>query len=541
LHEIETILVLLVYVAAVAWAATRLRVSYPILLVVGGLVISFVPGLPHVELRHDLVFLVFLPPLLYYAALLTSWRDFKANLRPISLLAIGLVLFTTVAVAAVARWVVPDLPWAAAFVLGAIVSPPDAIAATAITQRLVIPKRIVTILEGESLVNDASALVAYRVAVAAVVTGAFSWQDASVRFLVASAGGVAVGLAIGFVLAWVRPRIRDDSVELVFSLLTPYLAYLPAEWMGVSSVLSVVSCGLYLARRIDQITTARVRLRAFATWETLIFLLNGVVFILIGLQLSRIARTVGGPLVARAAGYAAVISVVAILVRMLWVFPATYVPRMLIRRVRERDPAPPWQQVFVIAWTGMRGVVSLAAALALPLVTKADEPFPKRDLIIFITFGVILATLVVQGLSLPMLIRWLRLHELPGAEGDGEETMARYLAALAAVERLDALAPAAAARGPVASDRLARLRNAYDDRVAYFSRQLGNDGEAARASEDLDPDSLACETGVRMEREAIFAERQMVIRLRDQGVIGDEVMRRIQSELDHEESRLDSE
>ena len=541
MHEIETILALLVYVAAVAWAATRLRVSYPILLVIGGLVISFVPGLPHVELRQDLVFLLFLPPLLYYAALLTSWRDFKANLRPISLLAIGLVLFTTVAVAAVARWVVPDLPWAAAFVLGAIISPPDAVAATAMTKRLAIPKRIVTILEGESLVNDASALVAYRVAVMAVVTGAFSWQDASIRFLVASAGGVAVGLAIGVMLAWVRPRIRDDSVELIFSLLTPYLAYLPAEWMGVSSVLSVVTCGLYLARRIDQITTARVRLRAFATWETLIFLLNGVVFILIGLQLSRIARTVGGASVTRAAGFAAVISVVAIAVRMLWVFPATYVPRMLIRKLRERDPAPPWQQVFVIAWTGMRGVVSLAAALALPLVTKAGEPFPKRDLIIFITFGVILATLVVQGLSLPALIRWLRLHELPEAQGDGEETMARYLAALAAVERLDALAPAAAARGPAARDRLARVRTAYDDRVAYFSRQLGNDGDAAKAAEDLDPNSLACETGVRMEREAIFAERQMVIRLRDQGVIGDEIMRRIQSELDHEESRLDSE
>ena len=543
MHEIETILGLMLYVAAVAWAATRLRISYPILLVIGGLALSFIPGLPHVALRPDLVFLLFLPPLLYYAALLTSWRDFKANLRPISLLAIGLVLFTTCAVAAVAHWMVPGIPWAAAFVLGAIVSPPDAIAATAITQRLPVPKRVITILEGESLVNDASALVAYRVAVAAVVTGAFSLPEATLQFVVASVGGVVVGLGAGMLVAWVRPRIRDDSVETVFSLLTPYLSYLPAEWLHVSSVLSVVTCGLYIARRLDQITTARVRLRAFATWESLIFLLNGLVFILIGLQMSRIVRTSGGASIARAAGHAAVVSVVAITVRMLWVATATYVPRLLSPGLRERDPAPPWQQVFVIAWTGMRGVVSLAAALALPM-TLSDNvtAFPRRDLIIFITFGVILCTLVLQGLTLPALIRWLRFDGTAGARDD-EETMARYLAALAAVERLDTLAPAASARGPDGRERLARVRAAYDERVAYFSRLLGNDptspdGAGAAA---LDPATLACETTEGMEREAIAAERQMVLRLRDQGVIGDEVMRRIQSELDHEESRLDAE
>jgi CPA1 family monovalent cation:H+ antiporter len=284
-----------------------------------------------------------------------------------------------------------------------------------------------------------------------------------------------------------------------------------------------------------------VRLRAFATWETLIFLLNGLVFILIGLQLSRIVHSVGGASVVRAAGYAAVISVVAIAVRMLWVFPATYVPRMLFRKLRERDPAPPWGHVFVIAWTGMRGVVSLAAALALPLTLEDQTtPFPRRDLIIFITFGVILVTLVLQGLTLPTVIRWLRLTDSADARDD-EETMARYLAALAAVERLDTLAPAASARGPDGRERLARVRAAYDERVAYFSRRLGNDAAADAAATSLDPASMACETTGQMEREAINAERQMVIRLRDQGVIGDEVMRRIQSELDHEESRLDSE
>ena len=545
MHGIEVILGLLLFVGALAWAAARLNVPYPVLLVVGGLALGFVPRLPTVALHHEVVFLLFLPPILFYAALLTSWRDFKANLRPISLLAIGLVLFTTCAVAVVARWLVPGMPWAAAFVLGAIVSPPDAVAATAVTQRLRVPKWVVTILEGESLVNDASALVAYRVAVVAVIIpGAFSLAGATGQFIIAAVGGVVIGLLAGMLAAWIHPRLRDNSVEAMFTLLTPYLAYLPAEWLHLSSVLSVVTCGLYLARRLDQITTARTRLRAFAAWDTLIFLLNGLVFILIVLQLPGIVRGLarepaGGASLGRAVAYAAAVSAVAIIVRMVWVFAATYVPRMLSRSIRERFPAPPWQQVSVIAWTGMRGVVSLAAALALPpLLADGVTPFPHRDLITFITFGVILATLVLQGLTLPALIRWLRLGEMAEAR-DEEEVTARYLAALAAVERLDALGPAASARGEVPRERLARVRAAYDERVAYFSRLLGADEAGDAAAAGMDAEIVACETTESMEREAIAAERQMVIRLRDQGVIGDEILRRIQSELDHEESRLE--
>jgi len=282
-----------------------------------------------------------------------------------------------------------------------------------------------------------------------------------------------------------------------------------------------------------------VRLRAFAAWEILIFLLNGLVFILIGLQLSGIVNGLGPVSLGHAIGYAALVSAVAIVVRMLWVFPATYLPRMLSRRLRARDPAPAWRSVFVVAWTGMRGVVSLAAALALPLtVARTGEPFPHRDLIIFITFVVILVTLVLQGLTLPAVIRWLRVEDLADA-GDDEEVMARYLAALAAVERLDTLGPAASARGAQQRERLDRVRAAYDERVAYFSRRLGpGDGVAATS---FDPADMACETTEQMQREAIAAERQMVIRLRDQGTVGDEVLRRIQAELDHEESRLDSE
>jgi CPA1 family monovalent cation:H+ antiporter len=541
-HDVELILGLLLAVAALAWLASRLKISYPIFLVLGGLALGFVPRLPSIRVQPDLVFLLFLPPVLYYAALLTSWRDFKANLRPIGLLAIGLVLFTTFLTAAVAHWLIPGMSWGVAFVLGAIISPPDAVAATAVAQRLHLPKRIVTILEGESLVNDASALIAYRVAVAAVAgTTRFGGQieflsGAGVQFFVAAAGGIAVGLLAGVVVAWVRPRLHEDSVELAVSLLTPYVAYLPAEWLHLSSVLSVVTCGLYLSRRINQITTARVRLRAYATWDTLVFLLNGLIFILIGLELPEVVARLDDTSVRRAAWYAAVISAVAIAVRMLWVFPATYLPRWLSSTLRRRDPAPPWQAVFVIAWTGMRGIVSLAAALALPL-TLADgtTPFPYRDLILFITFGVILATLVLQGLTLPWVIGRLKLSD-PAEARDEEEITARYLGALAAVERLDNLA----ALRPEAKDRLDRMRATYDERVAYYSRQLtppDGDGKGAADAAD-DAQVVACETGVQIEREAIAAERQMVVRLRDQGVIGDEVLRRIQAELDHEESRL---
>lgn len=561
MHGVEVILGLLLVVVALAWAASRLNIAYPILLVIGGLVLGFIPGLPRVGLRPDVVFHVFLPPILYYAALLTSWRDFKANLRPISLLAIGLVLMTTCLTALVAHWMI-GMSWATAFALGAIISPPDAVAATSVTSRLRVPKRIVTILEGESLMNDASALIAYRAAVAVVVAGAAGAAgDAAgatraatgiaaltgglsffggtfVQFLVAAGGGVIVGWLAGVAIAWIRPRIRDASVETSASLLTPYVAYLPAEWLHLSSVLAVVTCGLYLSRRLNQITTARVRLRAFATWETVVFLLNGLIFILIGLQLPYVIGGLDGVSLPRAVGYAAAISAVAVVARMLWVFPATYLPRMLFRRIRERDPAPPWQAVFVIGWTGMRGIVSLAAALALPL-TLADKttPFPHRNLIIFITFAVILVTLVVQGLPLPAVIRWLRLSEAAD-DGDDEEVTARHLGALAAVERLDNLKPV----GEAARERLARVRAAYDERVAYFSRQLGGDGgngDGAVSAEAV-AQMAACETAEQIEREALAAERQMVVRLRDQGVIGDDILRRIQDQLDHEESRLTS-
>jgi CPA1 family monovalent cation:H+ antiporter len=529
-HETDIILGLLLAVAAVAWAANRLRIPYPILLVIGGLALSFIPHLPQVRLNPDHVFLLFLPPILYYAGLRTSWRDFRANIRPIATLAVGLVLFTTVAVA-IAAHTIMGMSWPTAFVLGAIISPPDAVAATAILQRLRVPRRVVTILEGESLVNDATALVTYQFAVAAVVTGVFSLPRASIQFFIAAIGGVIIGLLAGIFVAWIRPRLRDSAVEHVVSLLTPYVAYLPAEWLHVSGVLAVVTCGIYIARRLGRITSAEFRLRAWAVWDTVIFLLNGLVFILIGLQMSNVIKRVPAGTLSQIITWPVIIAIIAILARFAYVPVVAYLPRALSPKLRRRDPVPPPPpNVFVIAWTQMRGVVSLAAALALPMYcADGKTPFPNRDLIAFLTFGVILITLVGQGLTLPAIIRALKLDRVPDEQAD-EENTARYLAALAAIERLDTLG----ANDAAAAAALQRARAEYDDRIAYYSRTINPETDGTAAGGML----IACDSSEEVMRQAIQAQRDMLGRLRDQGVIGDDVLRHLEHELDHEEARM---
>ncbi len=451
---------LLLAVAVLALVARRLTIPYPILFVLGGSALGLIPTLPKVRLDPELVFLFFLPPLLFPAALFTSIHDFRANLRPISLLAIGLVLFTTVMVAYLAHYFM-NLPLAAGFVLGAIISPPDAIAATAIADRLNIPRRIVTILEGESLVNDATALVAYRFAVVAVGTGSFSLLHASGQFFLVSVGGIVIGWAIGWLAQQFHQRVDDAPIEITVSLLTPFVTYLIAERLGCSGVLAVVTAGLYLGWRLPELLTFRTRLRAAPVWDMVEFLLNGFVFILIGLQLHEVLSVVTARSVplSQLFLYALLISLAVIVLRILWVFPATYLPRLIFRRMCRRDPDPAWQQVTIVAWTGMRGVVSLAAALALPLTLPDGTPFPGRDLILFLTFIVIFATLVVQGLSLPPLIRWL------GVKDDGsmekEEREARLQANRAALARLNEIAEA----DPARLEALQRLRIEYDDHI----------------------------------------------------------------------------
>jgi monovalent cation/hydrogen antiporter len=516
---VEIFVGLLLAVAVLALLARKLHIPYPILFVIGGLLLGWIPGRAPVRLNPDLVFLFFLPPLLFPAALFTSWRDFRLNLRPISLLAIGLVLFTTIAVAYLAHYFI-HLPLAAGFVLGAIISPPDAIAATAIAERLKVPRRIVTILEGESLVNDATALVAYRFAVLAVTSGSFSLVPAVGQFFVVGIGGILVGLLAGWLAQQFHKRVDDAPIEITVSLLTPFVAYLSAERLGVSGVLAVVTAGLYLGRRMPELLTFKTRLQGGPVWEMVEFILNGFVFILIGLQLPEVLHALASHEIPihRLVWYALFISFAVILIRILWVFPAAYLPRLLFKGIRRRDPYPQWQHVTILAWTGMRGVVSLAAALAL------RNDFPGRDLILFLTFVVILVTLVVQGLSLPLLIRWL------GVEDDGsmakEEREARLKANQAALARLNEIGE----REPAKADALQRLRAEYEDHIRQVE---GAESENAGTSLRLFSSEFE-----RLSHEALQIERQTILQLRNEDAIADEVLRRIQRDIDLAEARL---
>jgi CPA1 family monovalent cation:H+ antiporter len=521
----EIFVSLLLAVAVLALLARKLNIPYPIFFVIGGLLLGSIHGLPPVHLNPQLVFLFFLPPLLFPAALFTSWRDFHFNLRPILLLAIGLVLFTTVAVAYLAHYFM-HLPLAAGFVLGAIISPPDAIAASAIAERLKVPRRIVTILEGESLVNDATALVAYGFAIAAVKTGSFSLAHASAQFFLVGIGGILIGLVTGWLAEQFHKRVDDAPIEITVSLLTPFIAYLSAEQLQVSGVLAVVTAGLYLGRRMPELLTFKTRLQGGPVWEMVEFLLNGFVFILIGLQFPEVLRALSGhdlP-IHQLVWYALLISFAVILIRILWVFPAAYLPRLLFKKIRERDPYPSWRHVTIIGWTGMRGVVSLAAALALPLTIQNGDSFPGRDLILFLTFIVILATLVVQGLSLPPLIRWL------GIKDDGltekEEREARLKANRAALARLNEIAE----REPAKADALQRLRAEYEDHIRQVEgTELKNAGAPLR---------LFSSEFERLSHEALQVERRTIIQLRNKNAISDEVLRRIQRDIDLAEARL---
>jgi Na+/H+ antiporter len=537
---VEVVLGLLVVVALLALVSHRLNVPYPIILVIGGLLLAMLPGLPPVQLAPSVVFLVFLPPLIFASGWSTSIRDFKANLRPIGLLSIGLVIATTVGVAAVARAVIPGISWPVAFVIGAIVSPTDAIAATAIFDRLRVPRRVITVLEGESLVNDATGLIAYRFAVAAVVTGGFSLWDAGVQFVVSGVGGLAVGLAAAWALSQAVRRLEDTVVEVTLSFLLPYAVYLGAEQLHLSGVLAVVAAGIYTGWRSPQDMSATTRVQALAVWQMAVFVLNGLVFILIGLQL----RTVLGALGTRSPldllAVAGSISLAAMVIRFVWVFPATYLPRLLSRAVRRADPYPPWQAVAIIAWTGMRGVVSLAAALSLPLQTQAGTAFPFRDLIIFLTFAVILVTLVGQGLTLPVLIRALRISG--GQEGDEEEVEARFEAIQAALQRLDELEGEDWTR----DEGLAYMRRYYGKRRSMVATRFNRIDEEHEKDGHEHPDGAdhladhqeRRSSFQRLQQEMLTAERDMLVRLRNRGTINDQTLRAIQRDLDLEELRL---
>jgi Na+/H+ antiporter len=513
---------LLVGAAGLAVLARVLGVPYPITLVLGGVGIGYVPGVPSLELDPDLVLLIFLPPLLYGAAFFTSLRDLRRNARPIALLSIGVVAVTMVAVAVVAHQVI-GLAWSESFVLGAIVSPTDAVAPTEILRRIGAPHRMLTVIEGENLTNDWTALVLYRIAVAAVVSGTFSLWEAGLKFVWSGVGGLAVGLIAGFVIREVRRRVNDPPTEFTISLLSGYAAYLPAEEIGVSGVIAAVTVGIYIGWYTPELTNPVTRLQGVAIWEVLTFLLNALLFLLVGLQLPSVIDNISGHSTGELIGWGLLVSAVVIGVRLIWQFTIVYVIRALDRREVQRARRATWQMRLIGGWAGMRGAVSLAAALALPFHTDSGAAFPERDLIIFLTYSVLLATLVGQGLTLAPLIRWLDVED-DGAE-EREEVAARVRVAEAAIERTTELE----GQDWVRPDTIERVRALYD----YRRRRFGaiGDGDGAEYEERSG-------AYIRLMYELFDAQREALLTLRNSGEISDEVRRRVERDLDLEESRL---
>ena len=527
MHETEILILgLCVGIPALSVIARLLGIPYPIVLVLGALALGYLPGVPDVELDPDLVLVIFLPPLLYVAAFFADLRALRADARALSMTAIGLVLLTTCSVAIVGHELI-DLPWAVAFALGAIVSPTDPVAATAITRELGAPRRLVNIIEGESLVNDASALIALRVAVAAAIGGSFSLFDATVDFALAVVGGVGIGLLVGAAIAEVRRRLDDIPVEITISIFSGFVAYLPAEALDVSGVLAAVTTGIYLGWLAPQISTAEMRIQGFAVWELIVFLLNAVLFVLIGLQLPTILDEVSGIDAATLAGYTAAVIAVVVVTRFVWVFTTPYLIRALDRRPSQVERRISAGSRAIVGWAGMRGAVSLAAALSLPLETDAGAPFPERDLVIFLAYCVVLFTLVVQGLTLPALIRRLGVVD-DGSEEQAEEHAARIAAAEAALAALDGLATEDWTR----DETIERVRALYSYRRRRFATLSGE-------LEDVDgivDRSLAYQ---RLMHEVIEVQRVEIVRLRDERLISAEVMRRVVRDLDLEEARLE--
>ncbi|MET0453284.1 MAG: Na+/H+ antiporter [Mycobacterium sp.] len=516
---------LLLAIAALGALACRLSVPYPIMLVIGGAIFGFIPGLPEIGLEPDLVLALFLPPLLYKSSIYANFGDFRANLRGLTLSTIVLVLATMTVVACTAHLLIPGMSWQAAFVLGAIVSPTDPVAAATIMRRLDAPRRLVSAVEGEGLFNDGTALVAYRVALAATVAGGFSLAEAGLRFLLGAIGGVAIGLAVGWLSAWVRKRISDVQISVTISLLTGYAAFLPAEAVGASAVLAVVAAGIYMAIRSPEVLDARPRLQGYFVWDIVDFLINAILFTLVGLQLRAIIGGLNEYGLGTLTVYGLAVTGAVVGIRILWFFSVPYVIRLVDRRPEQRQRRVSASARLIMAWSGMRGAVSLAVALALPMSIADGSDFPHRDLILFLTFAVIFVTLVMQGLTLPTLIRRLGVGD-EEPEGD-EEIRARMMASKAAIAQIDALDGEDWTR----EDTVQRMRGLYEYRAQRFAAQLGkieDDGYEDR--------SRAYEQMVLL---VLQAQRDALVRMRREGKLSNEALNRILRELDLEESRFE--
>ncbi len=501
-------------VVALTALARRLPIPSPILQVLAGLAVGFIPGMRVPELEPDLVFFVFLPPILWAAAFFTSVREFRKNLRPISLLAVGLVFVTTAGVAIAARALLPGLPWAVAIAIGAIVSPPDAVAAAAVVSRLPVPRRVVVILEGESLVNDAAALVLFRTAVAAAVTGVFSLGEAVVRFFIDAAVGALIGILVGWCVVRVARWTKDALAETLLTIAAPYLAWIAAESLHVSAVLACVAGGMYVRQHFSTVVSPMSRLQSRAVWDLIVFIINALIFLILGLEFGPLMAVVPAGTLRSVLLAGVAISAVAIVLRLIWVPVATWLPRWLSAETRQREPAPNPKGVALVAWTGMRGIVSLASALALPIALSNGTPFPYRAEIILITMCVIMITLVVQGLTLTPIIR--AFDFAPDHTNHEEERHARREAMRRGAEALEDLA-----LEPWADrEEVERIRRELRDRMQHH----------ARNSHDL--------THRRLRTGVLRAERRMLVRLRNEGAISDESLRLLEEELDHEAVRV---
>lgn len=526
MHPIEIVTGLLGVTTLLAVVARRLRISYPILLVITGLVIGWIPGLPPVILSPDAVFLVFLPPLLYYAAWQIDNVELKLYSRSVSFLAVGLVLFTSTVVALVAYLFIPGFSLAQGYLLGAIIAPPDAIAASSVMKGLNVPKRITTVLEGESLINDASSLIIYRYGLIAILTSQFVLWKAGLQFIGIALASVLLGLFIGWVAILIHKAIsRDTVINTAITLLIPYGCYLIAEELHISGVLVVVTVGLYVSVRSVDVFTYQSRLQTSSVWEIVVFLLNGLVFILIGLQLPTIVSELNGYTLTQALNYALLISAVAIVCRIVWVFPGAYLPRWFSKRIRQREVKPSWQQVSVVSWAGMRGVVSLAGALALPLTLPNGQPFPGRDLILFITFGVIFCTLVLQGLTLPVLIDELNVRA--PVDEKLEERKLRRKMAQQVITHLEANHSA----GSVHDDVLNYVKNTYELRINELNGML-------RANNGSDRPAELYQEAIRLQLELLSVERAVLSEQRKESLLDDDTLRKLEQELDLEAARL---
>ena len=525
------IMAILIVLTAIA---NRRKFPFPILLVLAGLVIGFVPQLPNLSLDPEIVFVIILPPLLYDAASKTSWHEFKTSIRPISALAITLVFFTTLAVAVTAHYLIPGFSWPLSFVLGAVVSPPDAVAASGIIKGLRLNKKVITIIEGESLVNDASALIAYRSAVAAVTTGTFIFWQAGLQFLLVAGVGILVGMVTGYLFVWAHKNIENNPVvETSLTLLSPFVAYLAAEHFHMSGVLAVVSTGLIISWRSPEVFSYQTRMRTRVLWDTLIFILHGFIFILIGLQLPSILKDLGNYPFAQLLGYGLLISLVTIVVRIIWVFAGAswqnYFPKREKNKVTLAESDNTWKNVLVVAWTGTRGVISLAAALALPLVLDDGSAFPKRYSIIFLAFVVIFVTLVVQGLSLPLLIKWLKIKPEDNS-GTEEKELQFYLAThtLQFIEQELSIH-----LNPKIKEQLIKKYELEIQRLRNDIRRHQKSKHHSTIAIEPPPDAL-----LETKLEITKFQRGLLLKLHKEGEFSDTAIRHLEREMDIDELKL---